>query len=504
MAPPLSKDIREEIPRRHRLRLRHLLARRVCRDAGAVRRSGGRRRHQADDGVDEDPRRDGGVAEAGGPADAGPDRRVVERDDRQRRDPERREKGRGAQEAPGRAAHADGADARAVRRPDPRRRHAGRDGAAVRRDLYAGRDPPAVRVLRVAAGPEDAGEHAGADEPQHGDQQPRDDAAHPEDDGAERAKHRRQIRRRDDPGLQLLRRSRRPPERSPAPGRRRDARLARQRHVRDGDEPSRPRIHFDREAGRSRPARTAGHPGQLQGLVPAGRGPRPERDHPAQHGGPQAAARHHRFRAHGFVVRQVDQGSAALRERERGGVRRSEPLHDGAAAGDVAAERRRGLPAPVHERDHRRRRDRLRADRARRHAARRRHVVAHPVAPDRRVEIRRDLRRRAKEHRPGRPDDHDRARGPARPCAADLPGRVQLARGGRGGVDAEHAADVRDLHRGPRVRAPEKAGRRSRDGTPQHRKSAPAVRGAGRRRLLPESRGARLSLAHERTVLPAR
>jgi hypothetical protein len=43
-----------------------------------------------------------------------------------------------------------------------------------------------------------------------------------------------------------------------------------------------------------------------------------------------------------------------------------------------------------------------------------RHVLEHPVAPDRRVEVRPDLRRRAEEHRPGRPDHRHRARRPAR------------------------------------------------------------------------------------------
>jgi phosphoserine aminotransferase len=51
-----------------------------------------------------------------------------------------------------------------------------------------------------------------------------------------------------DPDLQLLRRPRRPAERSARTGRRRNARLAWQRHVRDGDEPPRSRIHLDLQA----------------------------------------------------------------------------------------------------------------------------------------------------------------------------------------------------------------------------------------------------------------
>jgi hypothetical protein len=75
-----------------------------------------------------------------------------------------------------------------------------------------------------------------------------------------------------DPGIQFLRRPGRPAQRSPATGRRRNARLARQRHVRDGDESPRSRIHCDLCPGRSRPARTAGRAVQLQGAVHAGRG----------------------------------------------------------------------------------------------------------------------------------------------------------------------------------------------------------------------------------------
>ena len=56
--------------------------------------------------------------------------------------------------------------------------------------------------------------------------------------------------------------------------------------------------------------------------------------------------------------------------------------------------------------------------RHRRGAAGGRHVVEHPLAPDRRGALRPDLRRRPEERRPGRPDLRDRARRPARaaPC----------------------------------------------------------------------------------------
>ena len=54
----------------------------------------------------------------------------------------------------------------------------------------------------------------------------------------------------------------------------------------------------------------------------------------------------------------------------------------------------------------------------RRRAARRRHVVGHVQPPDRRREVRADLRRRAEEPRPVRRDAGDHPRGPARALAA--------------------------------------------------------------------------------------
>ena len=73
------------------------------------------------------------------------------------------------------------------------------------------------------------------------------------------------------PRVQFQRRPRRVAPGSARAAARRDARLARQRHVGDGNEPSRQGLHRHRAAGRSRPARAAGDPGQLQGAVPAGR-----------------------------------------------------------------------------------------------------------------------------------------------------------------------------------------------------------------------------------------
>ena len=63
-------------------------------------------------------------------------------------------------------------------------------------------------------------------------------------------------------------------------------RLARHRHVGDGDEPSRQGVHRDRRRGRSRPARAARDPAELQGAVPAGR-----RDGAVRRGADEPAAR---------------------------------------------------------------------------------------------------------------------------------------------------------------------------------------------------------------------
>ena len=85
----------------------------------------------------------------------------------------------------------------------------------------------------------------------------------------------------------------------------------------------------------------------------------------------------------------------------------AERLHRDAAARRAGGSTRRRLRAHLRQRDDRRRRVPLDA-RHRRRAAGRRHVVAHPVAADRRLALRPDLRRRAEEHRPGGPDDRDR------------------------------------------------------------------------------------------------
>ncbi len=78
-------------------------------------------------------------------------------------------------------------------------------------------------------------------------------------------------------------------------------------------------------------------------------------------------------------------------------------------ARELEAVTRRRVRARVHQRDDRRHRIPMDA-RRRRGAAGGGHVIAHPVAPGRRVEVRRDLRRRAEEHGPGGPDAGDRAK----------------------------------------------------------------------------------------------
>ena len=137
-------------------------------------------------------------------------------------------------------------------------------------------------------------------------------------------------------------------------------------------------------------------------------------------------------------------------------------LHLRAGAGDLEAIARHRLRARVHERDDRRRRIPMDAGHRRRPAGGR-HVVAHPVARHRRREVRRDLRRRAEERRSGRPHARDRPRRPPRSRAADHAVGVPLEGAGGSGFDGQHAADVRDLHRGPRVRVAAGAGRRAGD-----------------------------------------
>ena len=143
---------------------------------------------------------------------------------------------------------------------------------------------------------------------------------------------------------------------------------------------------------------------------------------------------------------EVDQGGAEVLHRQRRRLGQGQRLHAHPAARELEARRRRRLRAHLPQRDHRRRRVPLHA-RRRQRAAGGRHVEQHPVAADRRVEVRPDLRRRAEEHRPVGRDDRDRARRPDRPRVADVPDGVRLQAGGRQRLDVQHAAHLRDLHR---------------------------------------------------------
>ena len=146
-----------------------------------------------------------------------------------------------------------------------------------------------------------------------------------------------------------------------------------------------------------------------------------------------------------------------------------------AAARELAARRRRRLRAHLRQRDDRRRRVPLHA-RHRRRAAGRRHVEQHPVAAGRRRPVRPDLRRRAEEHRPGRPDDRDRPRRPDRPGAPAHALGLRLQAAGRQRLDAQHAADLRDLHRRAGVPLDQGARRPGGDGRAQPRQGGAALR----------------------------
>ncbi len=122
-----------------------------------------------------------------------------------------------------------------------------------------------------------------------------------------------------------------------------------------------------------------------------------------------------------------------------------------------------GLPALHAERDHPRRRVPVRA-RDPRHPARRGPVVHDPVAPDRRQPVRRDLCRRAEEHRPGRPRGRHRARRPARQGTPRHTHRVRLEGDGRRRLDAQHAGDLFVVRRRPRVPVDQAPGRPRGDG----------------------------------------
>ena len=171
---------------------------------------------------------------------------------------------------------------------------------------------------------------------------------------------------------------------------------------------------------------------QLQGAVRGGRRDRRERDRAAEYAARQNLRRLHRHRR---MVEEVDQGGAEVLQRQRRRVGQGQRLHAHSAARRLEARCQRRLCAHHRQRDHRRRRVPLHA-RRRWRAAGGRHVVQHPVAAARRVEVRPDLRRRAEESRPlGRHHRH-RARRPDRQGVAGVPDGVRLQARGRQRLDA--------------------------------------------------------------------
>ena len=94
---------------------------------------------------------------------------------------------------------------------------------------------------------------------------------------------------------------------------------------------------------------------------------------------------------------------------------------------------------------------------------------------DRRVEVRRDLRRCAEERGARRTDHRHRPRRRARPRVADHAVGVQLEGAGRGGFDVEYAGDVFDLYRGARVRVAAGARRPGGGRAKQHRQGEAAL-----------------------------
>ena len=143
---------------------------------------------------------------------------------------------------------------------------------------------------------------------------------------------------------------------------------------------------------------------------------------------------------------------------------------------------------------------RLRPGHARR-PARRRHVLDHPVAADRCVEVRPDLRRRAEEHRSVRLDGGDRAREPHRARPRRDPGGVQLPAGGRRSLAAQHAADIRLVHGGPGVQVAEEERGARRDGGAQPRsRRRPCTRRSTPRRSTAIAVAGRFALMDERDL----
>ena len=101
-------------------------------------------------------------------------------------------------------------------------------------------------------------------------------------------------------------------------------------------------------------------------------------------------------------------------------------------------------------------------------------------------------------------DAGDRPRGPARRRAGDDADAFNYTGPGGQRLDAQHAADLRDLPRRPGVRLDQGARRPGGDGRAQPRQGGAALRRHRRERLLPHADRPGRPLAHERHLPPAR
>ena len=118
-------------------------------------------------------------------------------------------------------------------------------------------------------------------------------------------------------------------------------------------------------------------------------------------------------------------------------------------------------------------------------------------------QVRPHLRRGTEEHRPGRVDHRHRARRPDRAGAADHAVGLRLQATGRQRLDAQHAADLCDLHRRPGVQLDQGAGRPRGDGRAQPRQGGAALRLPRREHVLQQPGGQGRPLADERAVQAA-
>ena len=195
----------------------------------------------------------------------------------------------------------------------------------------------------------------------------------------------------------------------------------------------------------------AGHPRarqrarELQGAVPAGRRVAAVLDGAAQ---PADRRRHRRLHRDRRLGAEGGQGSAARRHREHRRVDRERELQPHPAPGRAEADAKRRLRPHDDEQHVVRHRVDRRAG-SRRCAARRRHLVRHVQPPDRRVEVRTDLRRRAEEPRPVRRDAGDRSRRSAAALAEVAAHDAELRGARRERLDVQHAAVLRHLPDGP-------------------------------------------------------